>query len=240
MKNIREIPLINDIAKVTVLKYRCRILLNWCGKKYKFTTLEAHKDGSLYVYHAQLSNNTRWPFVRHGRFFTNINNLINRLTSLEEINSRDVHLSLHPRDNIILIGGKTSPKRIRMPVNWYPVKQPWLIGRVDSGSLITFNPLRDNELKKLQADKLTGTLEIQIPNDHLGSVMSHIYIIPPHVSQFDVGKQQLEYIMSFPSHGQYHILILSKLAQNSPPGLSLPSEPGAYGVTITKEKVTKV
>ncbi len=240
MENINEIPLLNDIAKTTVIKSRCRILLNWRGKKYKFATLEAHKDGSLYMYHVQLSNNSRWPFMRHGRFFTNISDLVNRLISSEEINSRDVHLSIHPRENIFLIGGNKSPKSIRMPVNWYPVKQAWLVGRIDSDGLLALNPLKDNELQKLQTDKSTGALEIQIPNEHLGSVMSHIYIIPPYVSQFDVGKQQLEYIISFPNHGQYNILILSKLTTNSPPGLSLPSKPGAYGVTITKEKITRI
>lgn len=140
-----------------------RLLLRWRNKIINFGTFDFKKDGSLLYSSAFHSDVKRYSTVTIGTFSDGAERPSGTIT-----NEPGIHLSLHPRDQILHIR-KPHPKEILCSkrMQWFPVRKEFLLARVISP------PLDECAVSAKEKDFV-----ISIPDEYVDSVEMCAWILP--------------------------------------------------------------
>lgn len=171
-------------------KKNIRILINWRDFKVNFGTLDFKPDGSLVYAPAFLNNFSKYPILETG-VWNDIIKQGKKENSME--NLKGVHVSLHPKRNIIHIRQKDSENKDQTisskKINWFPVIRSFIFLKVISPPL--------NEC--IFTEKYQG-FKLQIPCNYVDPIEVLIRVFPRNIKEMPVLKNSIYNIAGYCPH----------------------------------------
>lgn len=164
--------MVNNPSLVEKKSKYARFQLEWRGNRIDFAKVEFREDGTFVFissFHNDLETN---PKMEIGDLKKIQDKFYHVKTRISGNSSSGMHISLHPREQVMLYGN--NKKVDRREITWFPVNKPFNL-------LYSFSPPIDT----CKTSRKKSEMFFQIPTDYKDSVAMKLDIYP-HAPQVEV------------------------------------------------------